>query len=404
MLIARPPALLAILLFCISSDAHRVELQDVLTDLDDALPGEIVRIGSGQVTLGQPLGSGAFGEVFQGSASCLSSSKDGSDAGPVQQVALKQNVDTEDYVANEFALLERLNHPNIVKCLGHTKPEPSQINRRKKVKKFKSTGVMELANGGDLEGKRSLAKLPHMEVEYAKYTFEILSGLEYLHNLGIVHHDIKGANILISDGHAKLADFGFACCKTLSHIDPNEVSRRNNVSRLLNLLPTWIGPQCVVGGHQVPLCEYEEKAGTPLYLSPTYMKRKGASSRDDLWSVGVMLHLLIHGTAPDFAYELTEVDDLKKITGQIYNKASPEERDQDPKLKLLYLLLCAGDTEMKEGFWNYDYSACARYPGNQEFKTKQAKGLALEWYKKVAGNTDELGQTAASPDLDCLKA
>ena len=88
-----------------------------------------------------------------------------------------------------------------------------------------------------------------------KYTAEVLSGLEFLHESHVVHCDIKGGNILVSgDGVVKLADF--------------------NSSRLLGDI-TW--------GGATPL---RSLAGTPQFMAPEVIRQSGHNAKADIWSVG----------------------------------------------------------------------------------------------------------------------
>lgn len=69
-----------------------------------------------------------------------------------------------------------------------------------------------------------------------KYTKQILLGLEYLHLNGIIHRDIKGANILVdTHGTCKLADFGSS--KILTGLINNEQSFVGT--------PNWMAPEAI---------------------------------------------------------------------------------------------------------------------------------------------------------------
>ncbi len=93
---------------------------------------------------------------------------------------------------------------------------------------------------------------------------EILQGLSYAHNQGILHRDMKPANIMISEeGAVKITDFGLA------------------------LMPEM--PTITVQGTTV---------GTPAYMSPEQAKASVLDQRSDLFSVGATLYELASGTSP----------------------------------------------------------------------------------------------------------
>ncbi|KAG0465275.1 hypothetical protein HPP92_019439 [Vanilla planifolia] len=96
----------------------------------------------------------------------------------------------------EVKLLKNLTHPNIVRYLG-TAREEDTLNI-----------LLEFVPGGSISsllGKFGSFPEPVIKM----YTKQLLQGLEYLHKNGIIHRDIKGANILVDNkGCIKLADFG----------------------------------------------------------------------------------------------------------------------------------------------------------------------------------------------------
>ena len=99
---------------------------------------------------------------------------------------------------SEINLLKQLNHPNIVKYIDTIQSSD-----------FLHI-VLEYVEGGSLA--HTLKKFGVFSEELTvMYIAQVLDGLAYLHDQGVIHRDIKGANILVTkEGLVKLADFGVA--------------------------------------------------------------------------------------------------------------------------------------------------------------------------------------------------
>lgn len=93
------------------------------------------------------------------------------------------------------------------------------------------------------------------------YMSQVLHGLQYLHEQGVIHRDIKGANILTTkEGLVKLADFGVA-------------SRTTGLSE-------------------------SSVVGTPYWMAPEVIELSGATTASDIWSLGCTVIELLEGKPP----------------------------------------------------------------------------------------------------------
>ena len=91
---------------------------------------------------------------------------------------------------------------------------------------------------------------------------QVLNGLLYLHEQGVIHRDIKRANILTTkEGLVKLADFGVA-------------TRKDN------------------GLHESSV------VGTPYWMAPEVIELAGATTASDIWSLGCTVIELLDGKPP----------------------------------------------------------------------------------------------------------
>ncbi|XP_024903484.1 tyrosine-protein kinase Fer isoform X2 [Pteropus alecto] len=144
------------------------------------------------VTLGELLGKGNFGEVYKGVL------KDKTD---VAVKTCKEDLPQELKIKflQEAKILKQYDHPNIVKLIGVcTQRQPIYI-------------IMELIPGGDflsfLRKKKDDIKLKQL----VKFSLDAASGMSYLESKNCIHRDLAARNCLVSENNVlKISDFGMS--------------------------------------------------------------------------------------------------------------------------------------------------------------------------------------------------
>ena len=157
-------------------------------------------------------------------------------------------------IEGEINLLKNLDHLNIVKYIECIRTK-THINL-----------VLEYVENGSLHQmvKQSGKMGEHLVFIFVK---QILEGLAYLHNQGIIHRDIKGANLLLTkNGVVKLADFGYSI-----------LNDKNKVNSIV---------------------------GTACFMAPEVIEQKGnISPKCDIWSLGSTIVQLLTTRPPYYEFE-----------------------------------------------------------------------------------------------------
>ncbi|KAK7689792.1 hypothetical protein QCA50_006431 [Cerrena zonata] len=146
--------------------------------------------------------------------------------------------------------------------------------------------AMPLYNGGDLQ-TRLMREGGRFSLDVARfYMAELLNGLENIHSRGVVHRDLKLANVLIGpDGRLKIADFGLARCF------------EQYASEFERTINPELATMDKAGADRFSEVT-NTGCGTPEYAAPEVFREDLYSYNVDVWSAGVMAFKMIVGRSP----------------------------------------------------------------------------------------------------------
>lgn len=214
------------------------------------------------------IGQGAFASVWRANAQ-----DPAGDEQKKRECAIKVlNLDHVDSNLNEIRLevqaMRLSSHPNILQCHAAFVKATDLWLVTQLMRKGSSLHCLDGARRKYRELGRPAQK---MEDHILYILHETLLGLQYIHDNGQIHRDIKAGNILIdSDGRVRIADFG-------------------------------------VSGWLVNAGTHQEKAktfvGTPCWMAPEVMEQvHGYDYKADIWSLGITALELAKGYAPYARY------------------------------------------------------------------------------------------------------
>jgi class 3 adenylate cyclase len=173
----------------------------------------------------------------------------------------------------EFEIISSIEHPNVVRIYDRGFSEDLAYIAMEYFPGGTLTGII----GGGLSARQALSLLA-----------QAAAGLHEIHTRGIVHRDVKPANLMArADGTIALADFGIA-------------------KRL---------------GEDMERTHHGEVVGTPYYISPEQIRGEAATAQSDIYALGVMFHEMLLRRRP---FEADGVAELMRLHATASRPKLPE--------------------------------------------------------------------------------
>ena len=212
------------------------------------------------------IGEGAYGKIYK------VRNKQSGDIRAMKQVT-KTKIQDMGKFQTEIKILSMLDHPNIVRLFEVIEDD-----------KYYNL-LEELCTGGELLSRAQKTELKEKDI--ARIFYQIISGVAYIHGMGIAHRDLKLENILFSTENPmspiKIIDFGFSVFmdKNNEKLKEDKKDKDNE-----NTDPKKFGFK-----------RLKSKVGTLYYISPEIIKGN-YDEKCDIWACGVILYILLAGYPP----------------------------------------------------------------------------------------------------------
>lgn len=216
-------------------------------------------LSAGRYRVVAELGAGGMGQVYRAWDANLETDV----VIKVPHAGLSEDVEFADRFTREIRSLVQLSHPHIVKVIDVGERDDRPF------------AVMQYLSGGSLEDQRRLDQqgnpIPCAPRQLATWLSDIANSLDFVHERGYVHRDVKPANILFDEhGHAYLSDFGIAKV-VLAATKEDEALSRTGTGLVL---------------------------GTPHYMAPELIMGEKCDGRVDQYALGVLVYELLCGRMP----------------------------------------------------------------------------------------------------------